>query len=133
MIIKISKADLMKGKVLPPNWYRVSIVGADVRHPKQGQDSLNYCYTFRFDTVDGYELEHIFNTKALGFMAPFIAAVRNTNLAEIAASMNNETLEFDNEEPLGKVIQVKVTNEPWEGRLTNKIKDFLPANATVPF
>ena len=133
MIIKITKADLMKGKVLAPNWYKVSVVGVDVRHPKNAQDSLNYCYTFRFDSVDGYELEHIFNTKALGFMAPFIAAIRNTNLREIANAMSGDILEFDTDEPLGKLVQVKVTNEQWEGRLTNKIKDFLPANATVPF
>lgn len=133
MIVKITKADLMRGKVLAPNWYKVTVVGHEIKHAKSDANSLNYVYTFRFPAVDNYELDHTFNTKALGFIAPFIAAIRNTNVTEIANAIQGESFDFDTDEPLGKELQVKIANEPYEGRLTNKVKEFMPAGATVPF
>lgn len=133
MIVKITKSDLQRGKVLSPNWYRVLVVGHDVRHAKSDANSLNYVYTLRFPSVDNYELDIQFNTKALGMVAPFIAAIRNTNVQEIINSMKDDSFDWDTDEALGKELQVKVSNEPWEGRLTNKVKEYLPVGATVPF
>lgn len=133
MIIRLTKQDFMRGRSITPNWYPVTVVKFEAKHPKTGTDSMNYVYTVRFPTIDNFEIDHTFNTKALGFMCPFVAALRGQPVNEIMKSMEDGTMDFDTDEAIGKPLQAKVINETFEGRLINKIDGWLPHGASVPF
>lgn len=132
MIIKLTKSDLLKGQPIPPKWYEATV--RKVEHkPSKDNQSLNYVYTFIIPSADDAEIDHYFNSKALGMMAPFVSAVLKKSLAEIIESMENGSLDYDTDMPIGKKLMVEVKNEPYEGRLTNKIAAFLPEGAQTPF
>lgn len=132
MIIKLTKADLLKGQPIPPKWYDAEITKAEHKASKDGT-SLNYVYTFKIADANDAEIDNYFNSKAPGMMAPFIAALQKKTLAEVIEGMESGVLDFDTEMPVGKKLKIEVVNEPYEGRLTNKIKAFLPEGAAVPF
>lgn len=137
MIVKLTKADLMKGQTITQGWYKAQIINFVCKPPKNSNDSMNYIPTFKLE--DGphkdAELDRTFNSKAIGMMGPFIAAVEEKNLQDIMKAIGDGTLEFDTEASVGKKLQIKIINEPYEGRLVNKVEGFLPYNdnATVPF
>lgn len=132
MIIKLTKADLLKGQPIPPKWYEAEIKKIEHKASKDAT-SLNYVYTFSIPSANDAEIDHYFNSKAPGMMAPFIAAVLRKTLAEIIEGMESGTLDFDTDMPVGKKLMIDVRNEPYEGRLTNKIAAFLPEGAQTPF
>lgn len=132
MIIKLTAADLLKGQPIAPAWYDAEVVKNEHKTSKDGA-SLNYVYTFRIASANNAEIEHYFNSKAPGMMTPFIAATLKKGVQEIISGMEDGSINFDTDVPLGKKYKIEVVNEPYEGRLTNKIKAFLPEGAAVPF
>lgn len=137
-IITFNKADFLKGQPLTPGWYKAKITNFEQKTPKGGSDSLNYKPTFAL-TIPGRpadempEIEHTFNSKAIGMMIPFIAAKEGKTVQQILDGMTNGTYSFDTDSVIGIEMQIKVENEMYEGRLVNKIKGFLNINDTVPF
>lgn len=131
--ITLTKADLMKGQALQPGWYKADVIAFKVKPPKSGGESLNYVPTFKIPSLDGFELDHTFNSQAIGNMGPFIAALRNTNVKAIMELIKGGTLEFETDEAIGKKLQIKIKNEEFQGRLVNKVDGFLPYDAVVPF
>jgi len=132
MIIKLTKADLLKGQPITPKWYAAEIKKIEHKASRDAT-SLNYVYTFSIPDANDAEVDHYFNSKAPGMMAPFIAAILKKSLAEIIEGMESGTLDFDTDMPVGKRVMIEVKNEPYEGRLTNKIVGFLPEGAQTPF
>lgn len=138
MILNFSKAEFLKGMIITPGWYKASIKTFDAKPPKGATDSMNFKYTFAI-TIPGRpedekpEIEHIFNSKAKGFMIPFIVAITGKPAQTIMDEMTAGSLQFDTEACVGQIVQVKIENEPYEGRLTNKIKNFLNEKADLPF
>lgn len=128
MIINIPKADLQRNINLEPGWYDV-VFEKMVTAPSNDRQSTNYVATFRFD-VDGRSMEHMFNSKALAMMQPFIEAVRESKVA-VKDKIVQEDLQFEPESFYGKKVKVKVENDPWDGRLVSKIKGFLPAGSNT--
>lgn len=133
-ILKFTKADLLKGQTIKPDWYKCEVMGIVLKTPKTGSgDSINYVVTIKLPGLDGQEMDHTFNSKAMGLMAPFIAACLGKKLKEITDALDQGVLDFDTDLQTGKKLQVKIKNEPWEGRMTNKAEDWLPEDAKVPF
>lgn len=136
-IINISKSDLQGGEVIPPGWYKAEVISFKVKPPKSGGDSLNYEPRFKIyakgSNVDERELNHTFNSQAIGRMAPFIAAVKEMPLKQIVDGLQGNTLQFDTDEAIGKKLQIKIKNEPYDGRMTNKIDDFAAYDAAPAF
>jgi len=123
----------MKGQAIAPGWYKVEITAFTIKPPKSGGDSLNYVPTFRIPSLDGLELNHTFNSQAIGNMGPFIGALQNKPVKQIMEEMKGGTLEFDTDTCVGMKLQIQVKNEEYQGRMVNKVDGFLPYDATVPF
>jgi len=123
----------MKGQAIAPGWYKVEIVAFNIKQPKSGGDSLNYVPTFKIPDLDGFEMNHTFNSQAIGNMGPFIGALQNKPVKQIMDEMKNGQMEFDTDNCVGMKLQIKVVNETYENRLVNKVDGFLPYDAQVPF
>ncbi len=136
-IINLSKADLLGGEVIPPGWYKVEVLSMVVKPPKSGGDSLNYVPRFKIiakgQPQDEMELNHTFNSQAIGRMAPFIAAIQERPLKKIVEELAGNSLQFDTDEAVGKKLQIQIKNEPYEGRMTNKVESFAGWDAAPSF
>lgn len=121
MIIKLTPADILKGKLLDAGWYGAKIVkvGEDWI-PSSDKQSANWLVTFEIKNTGGKEIDVTFNTKGLGFLTPFIAALR-------AKEIKPEHMEFQTSEALGKDIDVQVIQSMYNGTMNNKIATYLPA------
>lgn len=130
--LTISKGDLAKSIPLPGGWQKFEILSFTPKPSKDG-GSVNYNYELK---LEGDEMNriviHNFNSKAMGFFAPFIAALTNKTIGEILASIKTDSLEFDAEAPIGKKIHGKVEIELYQGDPKTKIKDWAPYDK-VPF
>ena len=133
MKITITKADMMKGQTIPPAWYKVEVTNFVIKPPKSGGDSSNYVPTLKFESLDGFTMDHTFNSQAIGNMGPFIAAIQGKSVKAVLDEMKAGALEFETDSAIGKKLQVKVKNEEYQGRLINKVDAFLPYDAVVPF
>jgi len=134
MKIAVTKADLLRGETINPGWYKAEIISFIAKAPKTGAgESMNYVPTFKLPDLDDRELPHTFNSKAIGRMGPMIAAVKDMPLTEIIKGLESGALEFDTDSAIGKKLYIHVVNETYEGRLVNKIDNFLSITSTVPF
>ena len=133
MLISMSKSDMLKGNPVTPGWYKATVKNFITKPPKTGGDSINYVPTFKLHTENEEELDHTFNSKAIGRMAPFIAALEGKNLKQVLDEMETNTLTWDSDSAQGAKLQIHVVNETYEGRLVNKIDQFLPYDAATPF
>ena len=136
-IINFSKADLTSGEIISPGWYKVEVISLITKPPKTGGDSLNYVPRFRIidKSKPQYEMElqHTFNTQALGRMAPFLAALMEKSIKTITEELNGNSLMFNTDDAIGKKLQIYIKNEPYEGRLVNKVENFAAYDAAPAF
>ncbi len=133
MKIQISKADLLRGETINPSWYEAVVVSMVAKAPKTGGDSMNYVPTFKIPSLDDREVPHTFNSKAIGRMGPFIAAIQGKPLKEVLEALDKGNLEFETEEAVGKKLLINIKNEEYQGRLVNKVDGFLPAGSAIPY
>ncbi len=134
MKIQITKADLLRGETINPAWYKAEIISFVAKPPKTGAgDSMNYIPTFKLPDLDDRELPFTFNSKAIGRMGPMIAAIQDKSLTDVIKAMDAGTLDFDTDSAIGAKLWIHVINEPYEGRLTNKIDNFMSITSTPPF
>ncbi len=120
MLVEFSEAELLKGKLIKPSWYRVKITGTSEALSKAG-DSTNILIegVVLYDADNGdKEFANVptpywnFNTKAKGFMVGFF----NSLGVEIKPGTR-----VDFNATVGKELDVKIDNELYEGRLVNRI------------
>jgi hypothetical protein len=134
MKIQITKADLLRGETINPGWYKAEIISFVAKQPKTGAgNSMNYVPTFKLPELDDRELPFTFNSQAIGRMGPMIAALRDKPLTDIVKALESGALDFDTDEAIGAKLYIHIVNEPYEGRLTNKVDNYLPITATIPF
>lgn len=133
-IIKMNASDMMKGQPIAPGWYKAKIVKFEAKPSKAG-DSMNFIPTLELEDKFKTELDHYFSQKAIGTFTPFVAAARGIPMQQLIdeAAESGEEMEIDTDEFLGKQLQVEVVNDTYEGRLTNKMKAFLPYDAAISF
>lgn len=118
-IIEFGQRDLLRGKVVEPAWYRVKIEEVGEKSSKDG-GSMNYpvegTILHNADTGSedfaGVPLDWMFNSKAIGFAVGFLEAMGHTPKAgtriDLAAAA-------------GKVIDVFVENDVYQGRTVNRV------------
>lgn len=133
LMLTVSKGDLAKGIPLPIDWQKFVLKNARGEASKDSQ-SVNYCVDMYLenDPNERY-IVHRFNSKAMGFIAPFIAALAGKPIAAVLAEIKTDSLQFDFESINDKKIQGKVKHGQWEGRVKSEITDFLPYDMAVPF
>ncbi len=122
-IINISKQDILRQQTLEPGWYKCK-VSAIV--PKASKDKLSLNFETKF-VLDGDERELTtnFNSKAMGMAIPFVEAATGDKITE--------EVSIDTDKLIGAKLTIKVENEPYDGRLVNKVTNFLPYDAdTTP-
>jgi hypothetical protein len=146
MRINITAEDLLKGQLHPEGWFKGEIVWASAKKSKD-QGSMNYEYGIKYATgskLPGQEEREIksqFNSKAIGFMKPFLAAIAGVSVKEFEQK-GLEQIQAGKDlgiewgpELQGQKIQFKIENKPREdnGQLTSKITEFAPFDYKVPF
>lgn len=138
--ISMPVADLLKGQLHVTGWKKGKIVWVAEKESKDKQ-SRNYTYGFEYTEANGdkREISALFNSKALGFMTPFLAAIANMSVIDFAKAMEAKgstfTFEWNDVNFKDKELQVKIENKPRNdnGQLKSEITDYAPINFTVPF
>lgn len=120
-LFRISREDLLRGKVIPPGW-RASVIKAVTQKVAKTDGSTNTVVTFVVDDkspFDGVPVDRVFSEKAPGFAEGFASAV-------LGRPIKLEGEEFDFDRAVGKQIKVYYTNEKYQGRMVNRAEDFAP-------
>jgi hypothetical protein len=116
-----SEKDMMRGKIVPPAWYRVRVDQITPKLSKNG-DSTNYLVegTILFNADDGttdlanFPLEWNFNSKAMGFTRGFLEANGVSVEPGVRYSLTDGRF-------AGQEIDVFVENDLYEGRTVNRV------------
>ncbi|MET0786266.1 MAG: hypothetical protein ABWY25_06130 [Paenisporosarcina sp.] len=121
-IVSFSDRDLLRGKSLPPAWYRVRIntVGEAPAKASEKGPSTNYpvegTVLFNGDNGDveyaNTPLDWNFNSKAIGFAVGFLQAFG----VEVKSGQR-----FDLKSAEGREVDVFVENDTYQGRLVNRV------------
>jgi len=117
--ISFSDRDLLRGKVVEPAWYLVSIDNIGESPSKDG-GSTNYPIEGKIiknadngsEDFAGVPLDWNFNSKAIGFAVGFLAAFG----VDVKAGQR-----FELANAIGKTIEVFVENGEWQGRIVNRV------------
>jgi len=117
--IQYGLRDLLRGKVVDPAWYRMRIESVGESASKDG-GSTNYpvegTILFNGDTGDtqyqGVPIDWNFNSKAISFTVGFLAAFG------VKAEVGKR---FDLGNAAGKILDVFVENDTWQGRVINRV------------
>ena len=118
-VIQFGERDLLRGKVVEPAWYVVTINSVGEAPSKDG-GSTNYPVegTIVKNADSGSEdfanvpLDWNFNSKAIGFAVGFLAAFG-------VDIKSGQRFELKNAE--GKQLEVFVENGEWQGRMVNRV------------
>jgi hypothetical protein len=117
-MIDITNSDIMRGKTVTPAWYRMKIESVGEAPSKDG-GSTNYPVegTILRNADDGstefagVPVTWNFNSKARGFVIPFLEALG----AEVVPGR------VDLKAAEGREIEVFVENDSYNGRLVNRV------------
>lgn len=122
-IIRMTEGDILKSKVLETGWYKLKISKIYPAKTSKTGDSLNFPIEFTVTSgpLPGKTLDHYFNSKAPGMIAPLIEACGFK--IELAA---DGSFDFDTDKLLHKELDGKIITDTYEGNLNNKISEFLP-------
>ncbi len=118
-IINFGEKDLLRGKIVPPAWYRVRIDAIGEKLSKDG-NSTNYPVeaTILFNADDGstdfanVPLDWNFNSKAIGFAVGYLQALG----MEVKSGAR-----YDLSATAGSQLDVFVENDLYEGRTVNRV------------
>ena len=118
-MISFGDRDILRGKIVTPDWYKVRIEGVSEKLSKD-QKSTNYvvegtivCRLEDGDTeFANVPLDWNFNSKAMGFAVGFLESLG------IAVESNKR---YDLSATAGKDIGVFVENDLYEGRTVNRV------------
>src|SRR5438477_5010266 len=117
LIITIPKSALTKGIPISPGWHEFEITSAVPRVTKDGE-STNYVVTLKLkNDPNEREIDHYFNSKALGLMGTFIAALTGQTMQEVIDAIKGGEINFDLEMAVGKSILGKINHETYQGRI----------------
>jgi hypothetical protein len=118
-VIQFGERDLLRGKVVEPAWYVVTIGQVGEQLSKDG-GSTNYPVEGTIvanadnGSTDfaGVPLDWMFNSKAIGFAVGFLSAFG----VDVKAGAR-----FDLANAGGKQLEVFVENDQWQGRMVNRV------------
>lgn len=118
-LIQFTEKDILRSKVVTPGYYRCRIDGAGQKPAKDG-GSMNYLMeaTVLFNADDGSKefagvpIDWNFNSKAMGFMVGFFAALG----AEV-----NTSSRLNTDNAVGRELDIFIDNQMWEGTMRNRV------------
>jgi hypothetical protein len=118
-IVSFGERDLLRGKVVEPAWYVVTINNVGEAPSKDG-GSTNYPVEGTIvknadngsEDFAGVPLDWNFNSKAIGFAVGFLQAFG----VDIKAGAR-----FDLANAAGKQVEIFVENDTWQGRMVNRV------------
>ena len=118
--LEFSQDDINRGKLVKPDWYGLSIEKVEKKQAKNGE-SINYVMHAKVISSKGGDGEFAgvpvvwnFNSKALGFMVGFVAALTGE---EVKAGKR-----FDIFAASGKKIYAFIGNKEYEGNMRNNVE-----------
>ena len=117
----ITREDLLRGKVLTPGWYKLTIKSVDEK-AAGGDGSMNTNVSLVVSQpgeFEGVPLKRVFNEKAPGFAIPFIQALSGERISEEGGT-------FDLSNAVGREVYGYVKTRMWQERPQNDVADFLP-------
>lgn len=121
--IEFSEQDIKRGTILPADWYTFNVVSYESKLSKAG-DSTNYVFGLvttgtKDERFNGVPITHRFNSKAKGFIRPFLEACG----AEIAVNKS-----FNLNQCVGKTVKAFVRVGEWENQPKNELAQFSPVD-----
>lgn len=121
-VISFSKRDLLKGKIVNPDWYRcrVESIGEEAAKASEKGPSTNFPVevTILFNGESGsteftdVPITYMFNSKGLGFAIGFLEAFGVTV---------EEGKRFDLKSAEGKELDIYIENDLYQNRVTNRV------------
>jgi hypothetical protein len=132
-IVSFSQKELLRGTLITPGWYRVTIESVGEQPAKQSEKgpSVNYpveaVVKFNGDNGDvqfaGVPVSWNFNSKAISFAVGFLQAFG----VEVKPGTR-----FDLKSSEGKELDVYIENDTWQGRMVNRVNHkYRPINPDV--
>lgn len=118
--LSASKTDILRAKTVQPGMYQAVIKAVNQKAAKT-DGSINTIVTFQIlgSTFDGVPVDFLISEKAPGYASELISILTGKQ-------WDGEPVELDN--AVGKKMKIKVVNDTYQGRLTNKIDGFAPMN-----
>jgi len=118
-IIQFSDRDLLRGKIVEPGWYVVTINNIGEAPSKDG-GSTNYPVEAAIvrnadngsEDFAGVPIDWNFNSKAIGFAVGFLAAFG----VDVKSGQR-----FDLANAVGKQVEVFIETGEWQGRMKNQV------------
>jgi len=121
-IVEFSESDLLRGKLLPPAWYLISVDEVKEWEPSKDRQSNNCimeCTVIKnadngqTEGIAGVPLMLQFNDKksARGFIEGFLRAL----------GVEVEATRYDLANAKGKTVEAFVENNEFEGRVRNRV------------
>jgi len=119
-VVSFSSRDINRGKIITPAWYRVR-VDAVTEAPSKDGNSVNYnvdatiicdAQTGSTENADIPTPYWNFNSKAMGFMIPFMQALGVDVEPGVRFELNNA---------VGQELEVFIENDLYEGRTVNRM------------
>jgi hypothetical protein len=130
MILKVSKADILKTANVTPGWYQCQVI--KVHPPKKAaeSDTINYvfdCVILPGQEKEGKEIPARFNSALIGKIAPFWFACTGKQISSEDG--------IDTDELMGKKFDGHVTPNNYQGNLYDNFDNFVPlgASSDMPF
>jgi hypothetical protein len=128
--LQISANDMAKGIPAAEGWYKGKLLSF-VSEMNSKRDGMNYVPTISFEAKDGVtrEVKTWFSNKALGIdFARFYCAVTDQKLiATENLDIDTDNIEKDTE------LWIHIVQDVYNGRIVNKVDNFITASEEVPF
>lgn len=131
-VIKITAADVKRVEVIEAKWYGAQITKIHDPKPDSKSNGILIDYDFTIDGTGGKEIRYQFwkgPSESQGWIG-----IGGGGMIELVESINDKKLEvkegepfsFNTDDHLMKKIDVLLYVDNYNGRLSNKIKNFLP-------
>lgn len=121
-VLKFTPAEILKGKNYDAGWYGAKIIKASALTPASSGNSYNCVITFQLEGSEGKEVDYLVNSAGMGFQTALLAAVNNIKVIDLKPL----DYELDTDKLIGFQLDVHLYIDNYNGRLQNKIDNFLP-------
>ena len=134
MIIKIPKEQLQKNINLEKGWYPAIFRKIWTEKNKNNPNLANYWIACEILKDNRLIEQYMVRSDDMRGLQSLFESLSKTKV-RVIEKVVQENLELDPEQCYGTEIQVFIDQEPFNGRLIDKMKDFLPKGVSteVPF
>lgn len=122
-VVRFTNEDFLAGKVIKPGLYHILVKNVTTKPAKTDQSAVHniQCKVVQPGDYFGVPVTDYISEKAEGTAIPFVRACLNGT--EPKAGENYELANG-----IGQVIRAQISNNLYNGKVTNNITDYLPAD-----